>query len=299
MNGKLINWEDAKVHILTHALQYGSGVFEGIRAYKSKEGTAIFRLEEHIKRLFNSVKIMYMKIPYSKIEIKTAIKDTILANNFGACYIRPIIYRGFKKMGINPFACPVECAIPVWELDNYISKDALSEGIKVKISNYSRSYINSTSQKAKITGNYVNSMFAKMEAIKLGFEEALLLDNQGYIAEGPGENIFVIKDKVIYTTPIATILEGITRDSVIKIAKDLGFLVKESLLAKDELYLADEAFFTGTAAEITPIREVDNYKISDGVGNITKKIQKKFFSIVRGEDRKYLKWLDFIEKKQF
>lgn len=198
-------------------------------------------------------------------------------------------------MGINPFTCPIECAIAAWEYGDYISKDALTKGVRVKISSYSRNHINSTSQKAKITGNYVNSIMAKMEILKLGFDEAILLDAQGYIAEGPGENIFIIRNGVLYTTPTATILEGITRDTVIKLAKSMGLNVKESYLSKDELFIAEEAFFTGTAVEITPIVEIDSYKIGDKIGNITKAIQEKYFSIVQGLDSSYISWLNYIE----
>ena len=295
MDGKMVDWDKAQVHVCTHALHYGSGVFEGIRAYKTEKGTAVFRLKEHIDRLFNSAKILKMNIPYTKGQIKQAIKDTIKKNKLKSCYIRPLIYRGFKELGINPFKCPVNCAIAVWEWDAYLGEEAIVNGIKTKISSYARSYINSTSQKAKICGNYINSILAKMEAIEAGAEEAILLDTRGYVTEGSGENIFWIRNGVIYTTPTATVLEGITRDSVIKIAQDMGYQVQEKYTCRDELYISDEVFFAGTAAEVTPVREIDNYQIGEGKrGPITEKIQEKYFAIVKGKDQKYLDWLDYI-----
>lgn len=295
MDGKMVDWDKAQVHVCTHALHYGSGVFEGIRAYKTDKGTAVFRLKEHIDRLFNSAKILKMEIPYTKEEIRQAIKDTIKANKLKSGYIRPLIYRGFEQLGVNPLKCPVNCAIAVWEWGAYLGEEALKKGIKTKISSYARSYINSTSQKAKICANYINSVFAKMEAIEAGVEEAILLDTQGYVTEGSGENIFWIRNGVIYTTPTATVLEGITRDSVIKIAQDMGYQVQEKYICRDELYISDEVFFSGTAAEVTPIREIDNYQIGKGKrGPITEKIQEKFFVIVNGKDTEYSNWLDYI-----
>lgn len=295
MDGKMVDWDKAQVHVCTHALHYGSGVFEGIRSYKTEKGTAVFRLKEHIDRLFNSAKILKMNIPYTKEQIRQAIKDTIKTNKLKSCYIRPLIYRGFKELGINPFKCPVNCAIAVWEWGAYLGEEAIVNGIKTKISSYARSYINSTSQKAKICGNYINSIFANMEALEAGVDEAILLDTRGYVTEGSGENIFWIRNGVIYTTPTATVLEGITRDSVIKIAQDMGYQVQEKYTCRDELYISDEVFFAGTAAEVTPIREIDNYQIGEGKrGPVTEKIQEKYFAIVKGKDQKYLDWLDYI-----
>lgn len=215
--------------------------------------------------------------------------------NLKSGYIRPLVYRGFEQLGINPFKCPVNCTIVVWEWGAYSGEEALAKGIKTKISSYARSYINSTSQKAKICGNYINSIFAKMEAIEAGADEAILLDARGFVTEGSGENLFWVRDGVIYTTPTATVLEGITRDAVIKIAKDMGYQVQEKYICRDELYISDELFFTGTAAEVTPIREVDNYQIGEGKrGPVTENIQKKFFAIAKGEEEKYLSWLDYI-----
>jgi len=295
MDGKMVDWDKAKVHVCTHALHYGSGVFEGIRAYETESGTAVFRLKEHIERLFNSAKILKMEIPYTKEGFRQAVKDTIKANKLKSGYIRPLVYRGFEQLGINPFKCPVNCAIAVWEWGAYLGEEALAKGIKTKISSYARSYINSTSQKAKICGNYVNSIFAKMEAIEAGVDEAILLDTRGFVTEGSAENLFWVRDGVIYTTPTATVLEGITRDSIIKIAEDMSYQVQEKYICRDELYTSDEVFFTGTAAEVTPIREVDNYQIGEGKrGPITENIQKKFFAIAKGEEEKYLSWLDYI-----
>jgi len=295
MDGMMVDWDKALVHVCTHALHYGSGVFEGIRAYETDKGTAVFRLKEHIDRLYNSARILKMEIPYSKEEFRQAVKNIIKENNLKSCYIRPLIYRGFEQLGINPFKCPVNCVIAVWEWGAYLGEEALKKGIKTKISSYARSYINSISQKAKICGNYVNSIFAKMEAIEAGVDEAILLDTEGYVAEGSGENLFWVRNGVIYTTPAATVLEGITRDAVIKVAQDMGYQVQEKRTGRDELYISDELFFTGTAAEVTPIREIDNYQIGEGKrGPVTENIQKKFFAIAKGEEEKYLSWLDYI-----
>jgi len=295
MDGKMVDWDEAKVHVCTHALHYGSGIFEGIRAYETENGTAVFRLKEHIDRLFNSAKIFKMEIPYAQEEFRQAVKDTIKANKLKSGYIRPLVYRGFEQLGINPFKCPVNCTIAVWEWGAYLGEEALVNGIKTKISSYARSYINSTSQKAKICGNYINSIFAKIEAIESGADEAILLDTRGFVTEGSGENLFWVRDGVIYTTPTATVLEGITRDAVIKVAQDMGYQVQEKRTGRDELYISDELFFTGTAAEVTPIREIDNYQIGEGKrGPVTENIQKKFFAIAKGEEEKYLSWLDYI-----
>lgn len=295
MDGKMVDWDKAKVHVCTHALHYGSGVFEGIRAYETDKGTAVFRLKEHIERLYNSAKILKMEIPYSKEEFRQAVKNTIKENNLKSCYIRPLVYRGFEQLGINPFTCPVNCVIAVWEWGAYLGEEALAKGIKTKISSYARSYINSTSQKAKICGNYINSIFAKMEAIEAGVDEAILLDTRGFVTEGSAENLFWVRNGVIYTTPTATVLEGITRDSIIKIADDMSYQVQEKYICRDELYISDEVFFAGTAVEVTPIREIDNYQIGEGKrGPVTENIQKNFFAIAKGEEEKYLSWLDYI-----
>ena len=236
-----------------------------------------------------------MDIPYSKEEFRQAVKDTIKVNKLKSCYIRPLVYRGYNDLSLNPFNCPVSCAVAVWEWGAYLGEEALAQGIKTKISSYARSYINSTSQKAKICGNYINSIFAKMEAIEAGVDEAILLDTSGFVTEGSGENLFWVRDGAIYTTPTATVLEGITRDSITKIANDKGYQVQEKYICRDELYISDEVFFSGTAAEVTPIREIDNYQIGEGKrGPVTENIQKKFFDIAKGKEDKYLSWLDYI-----
>ena len=295
MDGKLVNWNDATVHVLTHALHYGSGVFEGIRAYKTEQGTAVFRLKDHVDRLFNSAKILRMDIPYNKEEITKAIKETIKVNKLDSCYIRPLVYRGFKKLGLNPFTCPVQVMIAAWEWGAYLGEEALAKGIKAIISSWQRSHINSTSAKAKICGNYINSIFANMEAVESGVEEAILLDSNGYVAEGPGENIFWVKDGIVFTPPLTSVLEGITRKTVIKIASDMNFKIKEEFIARDVLYLADEAFFAGSAAELTPIREIDHHSIGSGSrGPVSKQLQEKLFDVFKGKEKQYNAWLDFV-----
>jgi branched-chain amino acid aminotransferase len=294
MNGKLVDWHDAKIHVLTHALHYGSGVFEGIRCYNTIEGPAVFRLKEHIDRLFDSAKLYFMDIPFSREELRDACKEVIRANGLKECYIRPIAFRGYGEMGLNPLNCPVDVAIAVWPWGAYLGEEGLKKGIRVKTSSFQRIAPNILPPLAKATGQYINSILGKLESLNSGYDEALMLDYRGFVSEGPGENIFMVKNNIIYTPPEqASILRGITRNSVITIAKDLGFEVRETDITRGELYLADEVFFTGTAAEITPIREIDGYKIGDP-GKITRKIQQKFFEIIRGKDKKYISWLDFL-----
>ncbi len=296
MDGNFVNWDDAKVHVLTHALHYGSGVFEGIRAYRTDQGTAIFRLKDHVDRLFYSAKILRLEIPYSKEDIFHLIKETVRINNLDSCYIRPLVYRGYQKLGLNPFTCPVQVMIAAWEWGAYLGEEALAKGVRAIISSWQRSHINSTSAKAKLCANYINSIFASMEATQMGADEAILLDNNGYVAEGPGENIFWIKDGIIFTPPLTSVLDGITRKTVISLVRDMGFEIREELVARDVLYLADEAFFVGTAAELTPIREIDHYVIGSGQrGPISKTIQEKLFNIFRGKEKEYLEWLDFVQ----
>jgi branched-chain amino acid aminotransferase len=295
MDGKLVDWQDAKVHILTHTLHYGLGAFEGIRCYKTSRGSGIFRLKEHIDRFFNSIKIIHLKIDYSPEEIIYAITKTIKANELEECYIRPITYIGYGGMGINHRGIPVCTAIAVWPWGAYLGEGALSSGVRVKISSYTGHHININMTKAKVCGNYANSQLAKMEAVDHGYNEAIMLDPDGYVAQGSGENIFIVRNGVIKTPPLTSILEGITRDSVITLAKDLGIPIREELFPRDELYIADEAFFCGTAAEITPIKEVDNRVLGNGEpGEITRTLQQAFFNVVRAKDEKYLHWLYFI-----
>jgi len=294
MNGKLVKWADAKVHVLTHALHYGSGVFEGIRAYETNKGTAVFRLTDHIKRLFCSAKIYRMDIPYSVEEIIEAVKETIRANNLKSCYIRPIVFRGYGEMGLYPMKVPVDVSIAVWPWGTYLGDEGIKHGVKTRISSFQRISPNALPPAAKATGQYINSILAKLEAEDSGCDEAILLDHQGFVSEGPGENIFLVKDGIIYTPPTsASVLEGITRSSVMDIACDMDYPVIEENIVRSDLYVADEAFFTGTAAEVVPIREVDGRVIGEP-GPVTKVIQNKFFSIMKGEEEDYIDWLEIV-----
>ncbi|MCX5719225.1 MAG: branched-chain amino acid transaminase [Nitrospirae bacterium] len=292
MDGKFVDWDNANVHILTHTLHYGLGVFEGIRCYETKEGPAIFRLDEHIERLFNSAHIFLLEIPYSKEEIKDAIIKTVRVNKIKECYIRPLVYIGFGAMGLYPKGNPINVAIAVWSWGAYLGDKGLKEGIRVKTSSFIRNHVNATMTRGKVCGYYINSQLAKKEAISCGFDEAILLDTEGYVSEGSGENIFIVRNGILKTTPLTSILEGITRNSIIEIAQDEGIKVTEERFTRDEVYISDEAFFTGTAAEVTPIREVDGRSIGNGKpGTITKKLQSIFFDIVWGKNKKYKAWL--------
>ncbi|HLP15898.1 MAG TPA: branched-chain amino acid transaminase [Bacteroidota bacterium] len=295
MNGSLINWDEAKIHVLSHVIHYGSSWFEGIRCYDTKKGSAIFRLEEHLKRLVDSAKMYRSDIPYTIPEMEKAIKDTIKANGLKACYIRPIAYRGYGDVGVNPFGCPVDLSIAVWEWGKYLGAEALEQGIDVRFASWNRAAANTLPTMAKAGGNYLNSQLIKMEAIADGYSEGIALDVNGYISEGSGENIFIVKDGKIVTPPfINSILPGITRAAVIELAKDAGMEICEMLIPREMVYIADEVFFTGTAAEITPIRSVDRIKIGKGVaGELTRELQKRFFSVVEdGEDPHG--WLNFV-----
>ncbi len=294
MDGELVDWGEAKIHILTHSLHYGSGVFEGIRCYKTVKGPAVFRHKEHMRRLFDSAKFYFMDIPYSVEELCDATKKLIRANDLEECYIRPLVYRGYGEMGLNPLRTPVNVSIAVWPWGTYLGEEGLKKGIRVKISSWQRISPNILSPAAKNTGQYSNSILAKVESLKCGYDEAILLDYRGFVSEGPGENVFVVKRGVIYTPPPhASILPGITRDSVITMARDMGYEVVERDLTRADLYGADEIFFTGTAAELTPIREVDGYGIGKP-GKITRRLQKKFFDVTKGRDLSYASWLDFL-----
>ncbi len=293
-NGKLVKWEKAQIHILTHALHYGSGVFEGIRCYNTPEGPAVFRLTEHMKRLHDSAKIYRMQIPYSVDQLCEATKKLIKSNKLKECYIRPIAYLGYGNMGLNPIGIPVDTAIACWSWGTYLGAEGLKNGIRAKISSYKRIEPNTMPARAKATGQYINSILAKLEALDCGYDEAILLDTRGMVSEGPGENIFVIKDDVIYTPPLhASILPGITRDSVLELAFDLGFDIAITDVDRGLLYTADEAFFTGTAAELTPIREVDGVKIGKP-GPITRRVQEAFFKAAKGGNPDYECWLDKV-----
>ncbi len=295
MDGRFVDWKDANVHILTHTLHYGLGVFEGIRCYKTSKGPAIFRLKEHVDRLFQSCHILHITPPYSHKEVSKAIIESVKINQLQECYIRPIIFIGYGAMGLYPKDNPVSAAIAVWPWGAYLGEEGMEKGIRVKTSSFTRHHVNITMTKSKTCGNYVNSILAKREAIFCGYDEALLLDTQGYVAEGSGENIFIVRNGEIKTPPLNAILEGITRNSVITLAKQNGLTVKEENLTRDELYIADEAFFTGTAAEITPIREVDGRNIGIGKpGPVTRKLQSLFFKIVKGNASDYTAWLSYI-----
>jgi branched-chain amino acid aminotransferase len=295
-DGDLVPWNEAKVHVLTHTLHYGLGVFEGIRAYECHDGRpAIFRLIDHIDRLYSSARIGQMKIPFSKDDIRKAIFKVLIVNKLKEAYIRPIAFIGDGVLGVNPKDNPIRMAIAAYPWGAYLGDEGLTKGIRAKISSYTRMHVNTHMTKAKICGNYVNSVMAKLEVTSLGFDEALMLDTEGYVAEGSGENIFMVRNGALKTPPLTSILEGITRNTAIEIAEDERIKVIHERFTRDELYIADEAFFTGTAAEITPIREVDGRPIGDGKpGEITKRLQQSFFDIVRGKDANYLKWLDFI-----
>jgi branched-chain amino acid aminotransferase len=296
MDGKLIPWEEANIHILTHSLHYGLAVFEGIRCYLCKDGkSAVFRLREHVDRLFDSAQIGDIKIPYSKKDIAEACKETLRVNQLKEGYIRPIVFIGEGVMGVYPGDNPIRVAIITWSWGAYLGDGALEKGIRVKVSSYNRHHVNVMMTKAKICGNYVNSVLAKREVMRMGYDEALMLDTEGYVSEASGENIFMVKNGVLKTTPLTSILPGITRDAVIQIARAKKIPMLEERFTRDELYTAQEAFFTGTAAELTPIREVDNRIVGDAKpGPVTKELQAAFFDIVKGKNSEYREWLDYL-----
>ena len=300
MNGKLVEWADANIHIASHVIHYGSGVFEGARCYETPRGSACFRLDAHMERLFNSAKIYRMEPKFSYSELYKAVKDTIVANAMKACYIRPIVYRGYHTLGVNPFPCPVDTAILLWDWGAYLGQDALTNGVDVRVSSWSRAAPNTFPTLAKTSANYANSSLIKMEAIAEGYSEGIALDSFGYLSEGSGQNLFVVRRDILYTPPLtASILPGITRDSVINIARDLGFKVREEMLPRELLYIADEAFFAGTAVEITPIRSVDKVAIGNGRrGPITEAIQQAFFDIINGRVADKHGWLEFVYEGQ-
>jgi branched-chain amino acid aminotransferase len=297
MDGKMVEWRDAKIHVLTHTLHYGCGAFEGIRAYNTVNGTAIFRLEEHTERLFNSAKILRMHIPFSQKEIIEVQRDVVRANNLESCYIRPLVWIGDKKLGVSPKGNTIHLMVAAWAWGAYLGEEGLKQGIRVKTSSFTRHHVNITMTQAKAVSNYTNSILANMEVTDEGYDEALLLDTSGFVSEGAGENIFVVKNGVIYTPDLsAGALSGITRNTVFHIAQDLGIEVVQKRITRDEVYISDEAFFTGTAAEVTPIRELDRIPMGkdDYLGSrgpITEKIQSAFFDIVNGRNPKYAHWL--------
>ncbi|MFS8976407.1 branched-chain amino acid transaminase [Cupriavidus necator] len=295
MDGKLIEWRDAKIHVLTHTLHYGMGVFEGVRAYKTPAGTAIFRLKEHTRRLFNSAKIFQMVMPFDEATLEAAQREVVRANNLESCYIRPLVWIGSEKLGVSAKGNTIHVAIAAWPWGAYLGEEGMERGIRVKTSSFTRHHVNVSLVRAKASGYYINSILANQEATGLGYDEALLLDTEGYVSEGSGENVFIVRNGVIYTPDLASCLDGITRDATLTIARDLGIEVREKRITRDEMYCADEAFFTGTAAEVTPIRELDDRIIGEGRrGPVTKQIQDAFFAAVGGTEEKYKKWLTLV-----
>jgi len=296
MDGELVEWRDAKIHVLTHTLHYGCGAFEGVRAYQTAQGTAIFRLREHTERLFNSAKILRMKIPFTHEQVEEAQKLAVKANQLDSAYIRPLIWLGSEKLGVSPKGAKVHLMVAAWTWGAYLGDEGLKRGIRVKTSSFTRHHVNITMTQAKTVSNYTNSILANMEATDDGYDEALLLDASGFVSEGAGENLFVIKNGVVYTPDLsAGALNGITRNTIFHICEDLGLKLVEKRITRDEIYISDEAFFTGTAAEVTPIRELDRVEIGSGSrGPITEKIQSAFFDIVNGRNPKYAHWLTLV-----
>ena len=294
-DGKLIEWRDAKIHVLTHSLHYGMAVFEGVRAYKTAQGTAIFRLEEHTRRLFNSAKIFQLTIPFDFDTVMEAQRQVVRENQLESCYIRPLVWIGSEKLGVSARGNTIHVAVAAWEWGAYLGEEGLNRGIRVKTSSFARHHVNVMLVRAKASGNYINSILANQEALTDGYDEALLLDTEGYVSEGSGENFFMVKNGKLYTPDLASCLDGITRDAVLTLARDHGIDVIEKRITRDEVYCCDEAFFTGTAAEITPIRELDNRQIGSGSrGPVTEKLQKLFFQVVAGEAPQYQHWLAHV-----
>ena len=294
-DGKLVPWREANTHVLTHSLHYGLAVFEGLRAYKTASGTAIFRLKEHTDRMFDSAHIYMMKIPYDRQTLMEAQKEVVRANQLESCYVRPIAFYGSEKMGVSPKGAKVHVAIAAWPWGAYLGADGLEKGIRVKTSSHARHHVNVSMCRAKVSGTYANSILANMEATEHGYDEGLLLDVDGFVAEGAGENLFMIKNNRIVEPELSSALIGITRDSVIQLAGDLGYTVDAKRITRDDLYIADEVFFTGTAAEVTPVREVDGRTVGAGKrGPLTEKLQAMFFDVVTGRSENYRHWLHYV-----
>ena len=294
-DGEELPWRDARVHVLTHTLHYGMGVFEGIRAYATENGPAVFRLQEHVKRFFNSAHILGMTIPYDAETIEQACRDAVRNNGLNSAYIRPVGFYGSEGMGLRADGLKTHVAVAAWEWGAYLGADGLEKGIRIRTSSFTRHHVNISMCKAKANGHYINSMLALQEALQDGYDEALLLDNEGYVAEGSGENIFIVRDGIIYTPDLTSALEGITRDAVVQLADEAGYQVIEKRMTRDEVYIADEAFFTGTAAEVTPVCELDNRKIGEGRrGPVTEKLQSMFFDVASGRDKTHSNWLSYI-----
>jgi branched-chain amino acid aminotransferase len=297
-NGKLVDWKDANIHVLSHVVHYGSSVFEGIRCYNTKKGPAVFRLQDHMQRLLNSGKIYRMDIPYTVDELCQATMDTIKANKLKECYIRPIAFRGYSELGVYPLNCPVETVIAAWGWGQYLGEEALENGVDLGVSTWRRMAPDTMPNMAKAGSNYMNSQLAKMESVMNGYDEAIMLDYQGMVSEGSGENIFLVKDEVLYTPPVSSsLLGGITRDSIMEIARDMELEVREETLPREMLYVADEVFLTGTAAELTPIRSIDKITVGEGKrGEITKKLQETFFKVLNCEVEDEKGWLSFVDE---
>jgi branched-chain amino acid aminotransferase len=297
MNGKLVDWADAKIHVASHVIHYGSGVFEGARCYDTRKGPAVLRLDAHIKRLFESAKIYRMEPPFTQPQLEAAVLDTIRVNKFKACYIRPLMYRGYNALGVNPLSCPVDVAIMVWEWGTYLGADAVEQGVDVCVSSWNRAAPNTFPGLAKASGNYANAALIRMEAEANGYSEGIALDTFGYVSEGSGENVFIVRDGTIYTPPLAaSILSGITREMIVAVAQDLGYRVSEEMIPREMLYIADELFFAGTAVEITPVRSVDKITVGAGRrGPVTEAIQHRFLGIVRGDSPDTHGWLTFLD----
>lgn len=296
MDGKLVDWDQAHIHVLTHTLHYGCGVFDSMRAYPTPAGPAVFRLTGHIKRLIDSARILLIDVPFSQAELVEATRETVRVNGLEACYIRPIVYLGYGEMGLNPLPCPVQVAIAVWPWGSYLGEEGLRAGVRVKVSSWLRPDPNILPPAAKATANYLNSSLAKVEALKAGYDEAVLLSPQGYVSEGTGENLFILRGgRLLTPPPSAGALEGLTQDAVITIARDLGYEVATENLLRSDLYTADEAFLTGTAAEVVPIRSVDDRPVGSGEpGPVTRQLQETFFATVRGEVDRYKDWLEHV-----
>jgi branched-chain amino acid aminotransferase len=297
MDGKFVDWDAAQIHVLSHTLHYGVGVFEGIRCYKTEDGrSAIFRLREHVDRLFASAHIVFLKIPFSRDKICQAIRKTLTTNGLTEGYIRPVVFIGDGEMGLFAKTNPIRVAVAAWSWGAYLGEDGIRKGIRAKVSSFCRHHVNSAMTKGKINGYYVNSVLAKWEVKKAGYDEAVMLDTEGYVAEASGENIFIVRNGILQTSTLTSILPGITRDSVLNIARKLDIPVKEARFTRDEMYIADEMFFTGTAAEITPVREVDDRRVGTGKpGPVTQRIQEAFFDIVRGKNALFAHWLDVLK----
>jgi branched-chain amino acid aminotransferase len=297
MNGELKPWDDARIHVASHVIHYGTSIFEGFRAYDTPKGTAILQLKAHTKRLFNSCKMYRMDIPYSRVEFNSAVIDTVRANELSSCYIRPIVYRGYGSLGVDPFPCPVECAILVWEWGQYLGDEALENGVDVRVSSWQRMAPNTFPALAKSGANYMNSQLIKMEALKEGYIEGIALNVRGHVSEGSGENVFLVYEGTVHTPPLSSsILPGITRATVIQLLKDLDFPVIEDTIPREMLYIADEVFFTGSAAEITPIKSIDRITIGSGRrGPVTQRLQEEFFAHINGEKEDKYNWLTYIK----